>query len=199
MAIITLPSIPPATSMEFQLIRGDQSLEFFDGSAVIVQSTKAVWLLSFPLRVQKLVLARPWWAALIQLAKLDNQFQIFPPGWEQGAGYSGANPLVVGGAQLGTSLVCDGAATNDLVLLAGDGFDVNGEFKVATADANSDGVGNVTFNFEPALRASPANNAPVEVKAPLITMRMISPVVGVSASLPDRINISFEAVEHFGP
>jgi len=185
--------------MEFKLVRGDQALEFFSGAAVIVQSTKAFWALSFPLRVQKLALARPWWAALVQLAKLDNQFEIYPPGWEQGAGYSGANPLVNGASQLGTSLVCDGAAANDLVVLAGDGLDVNGEFKVATADANSDGAGAVTINFEPALRVSPANNAIVDVKTPTIVMRMVAPIVGVGASLPDRINISFDAVEHFGP
>lgn len=185
--------------MDFRLIRGDQALEFFSGAAVIVQSTKAIWVLSFPLRVQKLTAARQWWAALVQLAKLDNQFQVYPPGWEQGAGYTGATPLVQGAAQLGTSLVCDGAAINDLVLLAGDGLDVNSEFKVATADANSDGAGNVTFNFEPALRASPANNAPVEVKTPVITMRMLVANVGVSATLPDRINITFDAVEFFGP
>ena len=185
--------------MDFRLIRGDQALEFFSGAAVIVQSTKAIWVLSFPLRVQKLTVARQWWAAQVQLVKLDNQFEIYPPGWEQGAGYTGANPLVVGDAQLGTTLVCDGAAINDLVLLAGDGFDVNGEFKVATADANSDGTGNVTFNFEPALRASPPNNDPVDVKTPTIIMRMLSPSVGVAATLPDRINITFDAIEHFGP
>ncbi len=199
MAIITLPSTPPANAMDFRLIRGDQALEFFSGAAVIVQSTKAIWVLSFPLRVQKLVDARPWWAALIQLAKLGNTFEIYPPGWEQGAGYTGANPLVNGAAQLGTSLVCDGAAINDLVLLEGDGFDVNDEFKVATQDANSDGAGNVTFNFEPALRASPPTTDPVDVKTPTIIMRMLAPNVGVSATLPDRINMSFDAIEHFGP
>lgn len=181
------------------MIRGDQALEFFSGAAVIVQSTKAIWVLSFPLRVQKLTAARLWWAATVQLAKLANQFEVYPPGWEQGAGYTGATPLVQGAAQLGTSLVCDGAANNDLVLMAGDPFDVNGEFKVATADANSDGTGNVTINFEPALRASPPNNDPVEVKTPVCIMRMVSPVATISAALPDRINMSFDAVEHFGP
>jgi hypothetical protein len=185
--------------MDFRLVRGDIALEFFSGASVIVQSTKAIWVLSFPLRVQKLTSARAWWAALVQLAKLDNTFEIYPPGWEQGAGYSGANPQVNGGSQLGTSLVCDNAASSDLVLSAGDPFDVNGEFKVATEDANSDGGGNVTINFEPALRASPPTNDPVDVKTPVCTMRMVSPVVGVSATLPDRINMSFDAVEHFGP
>lgn len=199
MATITLPSIPPATSMDFKLVRGDQALEFFSGAEVTVQSTKAIWVLSFPLRVQKLTAARAWWAAMVQLAKLDNTFNIYPPGWEQGAGYTGATPLVQGASQLGTSLVCDGAATSDTVLLAGDPFDVNGEFKVATADAVSDGSGNVTFNFEPALRASPPNNDPVEVKTPVIIMRMMSPTATVGAGIPDFINMSFEAVEHFGP
>lgn len=199
MAIITLPSTPPAKSMEFGLIRGDQALEFFSGAAVVVQSTKAIWALSFPLRVQKLTAARTWWAATIQLAKLANQFQVYPPGWEQGAGYGGPNPLVQGASQLGLVLVCDGAASSETILLAGDPFEVNGEFKVATEDAVSDGGGNVTINFEPALRDSPPNNDPVDVLTPVITMRMVSPVATVNASIPDHINMSFEAIEHFGP
>ena len=200
MAIITIPAIT-ATSMTLRLVRGDSVLEFFDGSVVVAQSTKAVWILSFPLVARRLSVAttRLWWSALVQLAKPANQFKVYPPAWEQGAGYTGANPLVVGGSQLGLSLVCDGAANNDLVGLEGDPIEVNTEFKILTADANSNGAGAVTFNFEPALRTSPSNNAVVNVKTPEITMRMITPAAAISATLPEHFNITIDAIEHFGP
>lgn len=200
MAIITIPAVK-ASSMNLRLVRGDNTLEFFDGSVVAVQSTKAIWILSFPLVTQKLSAGdtRLWWSALVQLAKPANQFKVYPPAWQQGAGYTGANPLVNGASQLGLSLICDGAATSDLVGLEGDPIAVNTEFKILTADANSDGTGAVTFNFEPALRTSPLNNAVVNVKTPEITMRLITPQANITARLPEFFDISIDAIEHFGP
>lgn len=198
MAIITLPTIS-ATLMDLRLVRGDQTLEFFDGSEVIVQSNKAIWILSFPLNEQLLDAARPWQAALVQLAKPANQFQVTPPGWSPGAAYTGANPLVFGASQLGLLLNCDGAAINDVVSLAGDFISVNGEFKCLTQQANSDGAGLVTFNFEPALRESPLDNATVEVISPIITMRLFTPTATWIVRAPDIFNITINAIEHFGP
>lgn len=198
MAIITLPTIN-ASLMDLRLIRGDQPLEFFDGSVVVVQSNKAIWICSFSLDEQLLATARAWQAALVQLAKPANQFDLTPPGWVPGAEYTGANPLVNGTSQLGLSLVCDGAAINDTVSLAGDFISVNGEFKCLTQQADSDGSGNVTFNFEPALRTSPADGATVEVIIPVIRMRLLSPIAAWAVSAPDIFNINIDAVEHFGP
>ncbi len=198
MAIITLPPIR-ASDMNFQLVRGDNVLEFFDGSVVAVQSTKAIWILSFPIVPQKIAEVRLWWSALLQLAKPANQFKVYPPAWQQGAGYTGADPLVFGAGQLGLSLDCDGAANNDLVGLEGDPIEVNNEFKVLTADANSGGTGLVTFNFEPALRTDPPNNAVVDVKTPEIIMRMVTPSAQVAGRLSGFFDVTVGAIEHFGP
>ncbi len=197
MAIITIPAVP-ASSMDFRLIRGDISLEFFDGGAVIMQGTKAVWALSFPIVPRKIAEARIWWAALVQLSKLGNQFRITPPGFQQGAGYAGADPLVAGASQLGLSLDCDGASFTTTIGLAGDGIEVNNEYKTLTQDAVSDGAGLVTFDFEPALRFSPANNAVVDVKTPEIIMRMTTPQAAIASELL-RFHFTVEAIEHFGP
>lgn len=198
MAIITLPAIS-ARSTSLQLLRGDNILEFFSGAAVVVQSTKAVWILSFPLNELTLADVRVWTAALVQLAKSDNQFQVTPPGWSAGAAYGGPTPLVLGAGQLGLSLNCDGASNNDTVALAGDFISVNGEFKCLTQQADSNGTGLVTFNFEPALRQAPANNAPVEVIDPIITMRMLQPEAGWVITPPVQHTITINAIEHFGP
>ena len=198
MAIITLPSIR-ASDMDLQLVRGDNVLEFFDGSVVAVQSTKAIWILSFPIVPQKIGDARLWWSALVQLAKPANQFRVYPPAWQQGAGYVGADPLVFGAGQLGLSLDCDGAANNTLIGLEGDPIEVNNEFKILTQDANSNGSGLVTFNFEPALRTDPANNAVVDVTTPEIIMRMISPNASIAGGLSGFFDVTVSAIEHFGP
>ncbi len=198
MAIITIPTVR-ASSMDFRLVRGDQALEFFDGGAVIMQGTKAVWLLSFPIVSQQLTDTRAWWAALVQLAKQGNQFSISPPAFEQGAGYVGADPLVAGASQLGLSLDCDGVTISTTIALAGDGIEVNTEYKTLIQDAVSDGAGLVTFDFEPALRNSPANNAVVDVKTPEIIMRLARPEAALAGQLPDRFNITIDAIEHFGP
>jgi len=174
-------------------------LEFLDGSVVVVQATKAVWFLSFPLNELRLADARAWTSALVRLSKPANQFQVTPPGWSAGAAYGGPNPLVAGGSQLGLSLACDGASNNDIVVLEGDFISVNGEFKCLTAQADSNGTGLVTFNFEPALRQSPANNAVVEVINPIITMRMLSPDASWVITPPVQHTITIDAIEHFGP
>jgi hypothetical protein len=196
MALITIPTIP-AQGVQFQLIRGDTPLEFFGGGEVIVQSTKAVWALNFPLKPQDISTARDWWAALVQLSKLTNTFEVYPPGWQQGAGYGGSNPLVQGGSQLGTSLIVDGASNNTTIGLAGDGFDVNGEFKVLTSNATTNGTGVVTLQFEPALRQSPANNAPVNIKTPTCIMRLASPVASISGRPPALFTTTVNAIETY--
>ena len=83
-------------------------------------------------------------------------------------GNYGGTPVVAGGSQTGNSLNIDGASfTVTDWIKEGDYFavDVNGslELKMATADASSDGGGNVTLQFEPKLRASPLDNASVYV------------------------------------
>jgi hypothetical protein len=76
--------------------------------------------------------------------------------------------LVNGSSQTGGSLVIDGlpTSTNGLAR-AGDWFEVNGELKRLTADLNSDSSGNGYLIFEPTLRTSPANNAPVIFRNPM--------------------------------
>ena len=82
-------------------------------------------------------------------------------------GAFGGTPLVAGAAQTGNTLNIDGCSTGVTGWIkAGDFFSVNGELKIATADANSDGGGLATLSFSPRLRSSPDNNAAIETTAP---------------------------------
>lgn len=82
-------------------------------------------------------------------------------------GAFGGTPLVNGANQTGNSLTIDGAS-NGITgwIKAGDVFSVNGEMKICTTDANSDGSGNVTLAFAPRLRTSPSDGAAIETTAP---------------------------------
>ena len=50
---------------------------------------------------------------------------------------------------------------------------VNSELKMVTADETSDGSGNLTINFEPALRSSPSNNAALTISSCTAVMMLV--------------------------
>lgn len=203
MAVITVPSIP-AAGVQMRLLRADLGLEFFSGAEVIVETTKAIWLISFPLKPLKEVNAAAWRGALVQLSKLANTFLVQPPFWTgPGTGYAGTQPLVKGADQLGTSLVCDIVSTaSTAISLAGDFLEVNGEFKCLTANATTASGASpneVTFNFEPALRQAPADNLAVDILTPQLAVRLITPEAQWAVSVGDFHDLVINAVESFGP
>lgn len=77
-------------------------------------------------------------------------------------------PLVNGGAQSGLTLITDGwthgvtkiGAAGDFIQLA------TNQLIRLTQDVNSDGSGNATLHFEPALRNAPADNSALTVADP---------------------------------
>lgn len=82
-------------------------------------------------------------------------------------GAFGGTPLVNGASQTGNTLTVDGCSISITNWIReGDVFSVNDEMKICTADANSDGAGNITLTFWPRLRNSPANNDPIETTTP---------------------------------
>ena len=176
MATITLPTGGIA-SAQVRLVRGDNALATFTGARVVVEDAEATWFLRLEIAPQSADNARAWKAALVQLSRLVNTFNYTPPEYAGNTpGYAGAGPLVAGGSQLGRSIDCDGVSNSTSIASAGDYIGVNGELKMLTADATSDGSGDVTFNFEPALRASPSDNAAVEIDTPTATFRLLEPV-----------------------
>lgn len=197
MSIISIPSIR-ASKLDMRLERSDIPIELMDGSEVIAVQQKAIWKLSYPLVVLSEADSREWFGALVQLAKLENQLQLTPVDYDGPAtGYSGSNPVVNGADQTGTSLICDGVTISTDIVKAGDVGTVNGEFKMFTADASSDGSGNVTLSFEPQLRSAPSDGATFEIQTPLITMRWNNPEIMWSAVPPKLYSIVLELRESF--
>ncbi len=102
------------------------------------------------------------------LAKLNGQQHRFtlPDISVTNRGAFGGTPLVAGAGQTGVSLNIDGASNNITNWIReGDRFGVDGDFKMCTADANSDGGGLVTISFTPRMLTAPPNNDPIVTAA----------------------------------
>ncbi len=105
-------------------------------------------------------------AAFSQLADSGDVIEIPVHGNTQ-QGNFGGTPLVDGASQIGRSLAVDGASTGVTDWIkGGDYFQVGTELKRATADSNSDGSGDLTLNFLPRIRTSPADNAAITTTDP---------------------------------
>lgn len=111
-------------------------------------------------------------------------------------GIATGTPLVMGAAQVGSSLVTDGW-TNSVtgILLTGDYIGVNGELKTLVSDADSDAGGQATLVFEPPLRTSPADNAAITLIKPTCTFRLLDDDqdnIPIQAPLRGSITLTFE-------
>lgn len=199
MTTITIPSLDP-NRINVQLVRpGDQTIRLMNGKKKYVGGTDAEWRAVLAIEPLTLAESKAWKAAFVQLAKRGNNFKL-PTIGVQGLGSSaglGFSPLVKGASQLGTSLLADGVTASSLIAVSGDGLEVNGEFKILTADANSNGVNEVTFNFEPALRSSPADNAAIQLDKPEITMAFDEAAAQWAIRQPEIVDMSISAFEDF--
>ena len=197
MALITLPALK-AAQVTMRLIRADHAMASMAGNEFIVKTNVANWAISIVVPPQRIDVARPLQSALARLSDLSNTFQLTPPDWVNGVSYGGANPLVFGTGQLGSTLFVDGLPNNAPIMKDGDYFTVNGEFKMTTSDTTSTGTGTAAINFTPALRQPPADNAVVDVKTPKVTLRLIEPVATWVSKLPSFYTINIDAIETYG-
>lgn len=90
-------------------------------------------------------------------------------------------PLVKGASQTGNSLVIDGlTAMGTGLLKAGDYFQLgsgaSSQLYMIVDDVNADSTGEATINFEPALRSSHADNAPLTINGAKGVFRLQSNV-----------------------
>lgn len=99
---------------------------------------------------------------------------LLPHDTRQSAESGVANGLVKGGAQSGRSLLTDGWPADTLILKAGERFQVENGFHMMEQDAMTNGLGEATLNFWPAVRANPADNATVNVTDPVARMLLVA-------------------------
>jgi hypothetical protein len=139
------------------------------------------------------------------LTELQGQYGTFlygdPDYLAKGAlGVASGSGQVAGGGQTGNTLAVDNLSVGVTgLLLKGDYFQIgtgtSARLYQLTADVNSDSGGAATFNFFPALRSSPADNAAVVISGAKGLFRSSSNLAEWQSGEGNIHSISFSFVE----
>lgn len=131
-------------------------------------------------------------AFLSQLQATANNFYLEDHSYTRRADGTGT-PRVNGASQTGNQLVTDGWS-GTYAMLRGDLFEVNGELKMAVADATIS-AGSATIDFVPELREAPANDALITISNPKGIFRLTAPESSWSNQPGVFSTFSIEAIE----
>ena len=185
------------SAMEWGLQANTQSFESpLTGSVQTLELPSPRWLATLTFEHLKDSEAATLQAFLARLRGRAGRFTLHNFARPAPCGTAAGTPLVAGAAQTGTSLNLDGF-TAGTTLEAGDLIGVNGELKMVTALATADGAGAMAVTFEPPLRASPADNAPVTLSQPTATFMLAEDVSRWSVA-PGLINsLTLSCIEVF--
>lgn len=173
MTTITLPATPKFQSVTWRLVQPSQSnISQWTGSRQVLPSGRGWWECQITLPpIVGSTNFNPWRAftALMRGAANDVQIPVDPA-----AQSVLANTMLVNGAgQTGRTLNVDGLPNSITVLSAGHYVTVNNQLLQLTANVISNGTGQATLSFEPALRVPPSDNAVVEFKNPYCLMYLM--------------------------
>jgi len=196
-----MPSTPGFVSSKFGL--ETNTMRFESPLTKTVQRLLlggARWTLTFTLPKMQRDKAALWQAFLLACEGGANTFYGFDPDAKAPRGAATGAPVVSGGSQTGSTLTITGC-TPDITgwLKAGDYFTVNSELKMLTADAATDGSGNTTLSFKPALRNSPLDGAAITVQNPTCIMALVDDMQAMWNANQNGIydGMSISAVEVF--
>lgn len=170
MTTITLPSTPKPQSMMWKLVQPAQNnISGWTGARQVLASGRGWWecQITYP-PIVGTTNFNPWRAfvALMRGSANDVQIPVDPT-----AQSAIANTMSVNGAnQTGRNINVDGLPNSTTVLTAGQFVTIGGQLLQLTANVTSNGSGQATLSFEPAIRAAPADNATVEFKNPYALM-----------------------------
>lgn len=139
----------------------------------------------------------PVWAFLMDQEGQWDTFDFVIPDLATPQGTAGGTPLVNGASQVGKSIITDGWNFSETVFKAGDIFKFTGHQKVymITSDVTSDGAGNATLNFMPALTESPAENEALIVTNVPFRVQQTSSTQSYMARNPLLYNFEVSFVE----
>lgn len=141
-----------------------------------------------------------WMAFGASLRGSYNYFLLGDPMATSPLGVGTGTPVVNAGGQTGNTLTTDGwTAGVSGILKAGDYFQLgsgtSSRLYMLTQDADSDSAGAATLNFVPALRSSPALNAPLVINSPKGLFRMDANSFSFSVTPAPFYSFAFSAVE----
>jgi len=200
---LTMPSTPGFIRPRFGLQTNTQRFESpLTKNVQRILLSGGRWVLSASLPAMNRQQMAPWQSFFLQLEGGVNTFYGFDPDGKTPRGAATGTPLVNGASQTGSSLIIDGCTANVTNwMMAGDYFSVNGQLVMVTANANTNGSGQTTLNFKPALRSSPADNAPLTVQNATCTMILSDDMQAMWEGRSNREgfyeSITFSAIEVF--
>lgn len=195
----TFPAIKP-TSMSWELVSNAQQFVAMSGAIQVAQRAGQRWTTTMEFSTLKDADRSVLQAFVAQVLGLADNFTLSPADYSP-RGAFGVNavynfPKVNGGGQSGNSINVHRCVNNTTDWIrAGDYFQIGTELKMATADASSDSTGEITIEFVPELRVSPANNSNVVIDAPSGVFRFVQPRMGWSSRPPYFSSMTIECVE----
>lgn len=196
MTTITFPSTPKPQTMSWRLVQPAQvNVSGWTGKRQVIASGRGWWECQFGLPpIVGTTNVNAWRAFVAQARGGANDFQILVDPTAQSS--ASATPLVNGAGQTGRSLVTDGWPVSTTVLYAGQFVTIGDQLLQLTSNITSNGSGQATISFEPAIRVSPADNTPIEFKNPYCLMYFVEdPSYSVEAGYV--YNMSFNLRESF--
>lgn len=196
MAVITLPATPKPASAAWRLVQpAQQNISDWTGRRQVLPSGRGWWECSISMPpIVGSTSAGTWLAFLANTAGTANTFNV-PAAIAQQSALT-ATVLVNGAGQTGKTLATDGWPTSQTVLKAGQFVTVNSQLLQLTADATTNSSGQVTLQFAPSLRLSPADNLAVEYKNPYAVMSLTEDT-GYSVDLGAIYSLQFQLREAF--
>ena len=203
---ITYPLTPP-TSPRVQSIIFTAMNRVAETESPFTYSTQSQafagqrWAADVTLPPMRREQAAQWVSFLVSLRGSFGDFLLGNPMACVARGVGGGSPVVSGASQTGSDLNITGAtASTTGWLKAGDyiqlGAGIDQRLHMVTADANSDGSGNVSLSIEPALRSSPADNLAIVVANCKGVFRLSSNETGWNANAVSTYGLTFAVREY---
>jgi hypothetical protein len=194
--IFAFPNITP-TSNSFELVTNTKTFRSPLTNSVQTSSRKgSLWSIGMSFENLSGDQRAEMQAFVVKLNGQEHRFRVQDHSFVRRG--VGTGVLTVNGAgQGGSSLICSTTAGTaiDNYLKSGDYVSFNNELHMVTADANSDGSGNITLQIAPPIRKPTIDNDVIDYEAPVTGVFMLSSKSGWSTNVSLLSSFSIEAVE----
>ena len=172
----TFPTSPAFNSLNVQSVQHTYVSRALSGRRQARQLGGQFWKMTATFPPMTRAQFAPIYAFVVKQRGRYESFTIVPAVISTGQGSPAGTPLVDGASQTGRSLVTDGWNASIAIFKAGDFLKIAGNDKcyMVTADVSSDGSGDATIAIEPALVASPADDAAITHSSVSFTVALTS-------------------------
>lgn len=177
-----------------------QTVSPFTGQRQVTNFGGQVWRLEFSPPPMKRADAEEWFAMLSALTGQYGTFLAGDPAGRTPRGTATGTALVKGAGQTGKTLIIDGLTISTTgARKKGDWFQLgtgtSSRLYKLTLDADTNGAGETTLDFVPALRSSPADNASVTFTDAKGCFALVDNTVSYSVDSDQMYRLTFSATE----